>query len=417
MQLGMVGLGRMGSNLVRRLVRDGHRCVVYDVNPDAVARARGATASSPPRRSRTSSAKLERPRADLAHAARRRSPRATLDELASTLDPTTSSSTAATPTTKTTSTRRAQLAERGVHYVDCGTSGGVWGLERGYSLMIGGEDDVVARLDPIFASIAPGDDGIAADARSHARRRHGAEGLPALRTQRRRPLRQDGPQRHRVRHDGRDRRGPQHPQARQRRHDRRSPPTPRPRPCATPSTTPTTSTSPRSPRCGATARSSAPGWSTSPPTPSRARPSSPSTRGRVSDSGEGRWTVEAAIDESVPAPVISAALWQRYESRGAGRVHGQGALGDARGLRRARGEALVSAPRAARLRRRRRARRGRRRVRRQRSRRARAGKGRFTFAVSGGRTPVAHVRPARRGDVPWDHTRIFQVDERVVPRR
>ena len=93
----------------------------------------------------------------------------------------------------------------------CGTSGGVWGLERGYCLMIGGETEVVKHLDPIFATLAPGAGDVAAHAGPREARRHGRAGLPALRPERRRPLRQDGPQRHRVRPHGRLRRGPEHP--------------------------------------------------------------------------------------------------------------------------------------------------------------------------------------------------------------
>ena len=142
--------------------------------------------------------------------------------------------------------RATQLTERGVHYVDCGTSGGVWGLERGYSLMIGGEDDVVTRLDPIFRTIAPGEDGTAKTAG-------------------------------RTRTDGTAPLGYLH--------------------------------------CGPNGA----GHFVNLTADALARsPELSEFSGRVSDSGEGRWTVEAAIDESVPTPVISAALWQRFESRNQG---------------------------------------------------------------------------------------------------
>ena len=197
-----------------------------------------------------------------------------------------------------------------------GTSGGVFGLERGYCLMIGGDDGVVARLDPIFATLAPG----AGDVRPHARPPGDGgtaeHGLPALRPERRRPLREDGPQRDRVRADGRLRRGPEHPAPRERRRRTSTRSTPRRRRCATPSTTSTTSTCPRSPRSGGAAASSPRGCSTSPPRRCARVPALADFGGRVSDSGEGRWTVAAAIDEGVPAHVLTAALFERFASRG-----------------------------------------------------------------------------------------------------
>ena len=107
--------------------------------------------------------------------------------------------------------RAAALKPKGIHYVDIGTSGGVWGLERGYCLMIGGEDDAVAHFDPLLARIAPGLGDIERTPGRSRRPGAGGAGLPALRPERRRALREDGPQRHRVRDDGRLRRGPQRP--------------------------------------------------------------------------------------------------------------------------------------------------------------------------------------------------------------
>ncbi len=155
MQLGMIGLGRMGANLVRRLMRDGHECVVYDVGPDAVAKleAEGAIGS-------TSLDefvhKLAKPRAAWVMI-----PPASLAK-SSTSSRTgsiqvTSSSTGATRTTATT-WRARRSSEKDIHYVDVGTSGGVFGLERGFCLMIGGEDEIVSHLDPIFRTLAPGED-------------------------------------------------------------------------------------------------------------------------------------------------------------------------------------------------------------------------------------------------------------------
>ena len=154
MQLGMVGLGRMGANLVRRLMRDGHRCVVYDVNPESVDAlvAEGAVGA-------TSLADL---------VARLETPRAvwlmlpaaitgeTVEGLAAVMEPGDTLIDGGNSYYRDDIDRAAALRSRGIHYVDCGTSGGVWGLDRGYCLMIGGEDDAVTRLDPIWRSIAPG---------------------------------------------------------------------------------------------------------------------------------------------------------------------------------------------------------------------------------------------------------------------
>jgi 6-phosphogluconate dehydrogenase len=159
MQIGLIGLGRMGGNMARRLMRGGHTVVVHDRSAEAIAAlvAEGATGA------------------------------AALDEFARALTPPRAAwimVPAGEPTETTVAAvadrfergdividggnshykddvrRAGQLAERGLHYVDVGTSGGVWGLERGYSLMIGGESAVVRRLDPIFATLAPGDDGV-----------------------------------------------------------------------------------------------------------------------------------------------------------------------------------------------------------------------------------------------------------------
>ena len=158
MQLGMIGLGRMGANLVRRLMRDGHECVVYDVSADAVegARGRGRDRRDVDRGVRRRSS---RSRGRCGSWCRPRSSTRRIDELvAASRARATSSSTAATRTTATTSTAPRASSRSGIHYVDVGTSGGVFGLDRGFCLMIGGEDDVVAHLDPIFATIAPGVD-------------------------------------------------------------------------------------------------------------------------------------------------------------------------------------------------------------------------------------------------------------------
>jgi 6-phosphogluconate dehydrogenase len=154
MQIGMIGMGRMGANMTRRLLRGGHACVAYDVVPaavEAVARdgATGVgsldalvTALKPPRAIwlMVPAALVDKTLADLA-------PKLAKDDVV--ID-------GGNSFYRDDVDRATRLAASGIHYVDCGTSGGVWGLERGYCLMIGGETDVVKRLDPIFATLAPG---------------------------------------------------------------------------------------------------------------------------------------------------------------------------------------------------------------------------------------------------------------------
>ena len=311
MQLGMVGLGRMGANLVRRLVRDGHDCVVFDVNPQTVASlvADGATGSAS---LRDLVAQLHAPRAVwlMLPAALTQS---VLDEVASYLEAGDVVIDGGNSYYQDDIVRARHLREKGIHYLDCGTSGGVWGLERGYSLMIGGESEVVTRLDPIFKTIAPGPDrrsptrsrgpgGTAADGYLHCgpngaghfvKMVHNgveygmmasiAEGLSIIKHANVGTLEQ----------------------------------------VADAVTTPL-----RDPefysfeidvaevaevwRHGSVVSS----WLIDLTAEALAKsPDLSDFSGRVSDSGEGRWTIEAAINESVPAPVISAALWQRYESR------------------------------------------------------------------------------------------------------
>jgi 6-phosphogluconate dehydrogenase len=315
MQLGMIGLGRMGANLVRRLMRDGHSCVAYDVSADAVKalEADGAQGT-------TSLAdfvgKLEKPRAIwiMVPAA---VVQPTLDDLIPLLDAGDMVIDGGNSYYRDDIDRAKELITHGLHYVDCGTSGGVWGLERGYSLMIGGEDETVARLDPIFRSIAPGEDGTA---KTPGRTRtDGTAPLGYLHC---------GPNGagHFVKmvHNGIEygmmaaiAEGLsilKHANAGTTTFE------------ADAETTPL-----RDPeyysfdfdlaevaevwRHGSVVGS----WLVDLTADALARsPELSEFSGRVSDSGEGRWTVEAAIDESVPTPVISAALWQRFESRGQG---------------------------------------------------------------------------------------------------
>jgi 6-phosphogluconate dehydrogenase len=155
MQLGMVGLGRMGSNLVRRLLPAGHDCVVYDLNPDTVKELEGEGATG------TSSleelvAALEQPRAVWVMVPAGQITEQTVSELGELLEAGDTIIDGGNSYYRDDILRAATLAKKGVHYIDVGTSGGVWGLERGYSLMIGGEGDVVDRLGPLFEAIAPG---------------------------------------------------------------------------------------------------------------------------------------------------------------------------------------------------------------------------------------------------------------------
>ncbi|MDX2037226.1 MAG: decarboxylating 6-phosphogluconate dehydrogenase [Isosphaeraceae bacterium] len=155
MQLGMVGLGRMGGNMVRRLMNGGHACVVYDRSEESVSRlaADGATGS---KSLADLVAKLSAPRVVWIMVPAGAPTEATVEELAGLLEPGDIVIDGGNSYYKDDVRRAGLLRGRGVHYVDVGTSGGVWGLERGYCLMVGGEDEAVRVIEPILRTLAPG---------------------------------------------------------------------------------------------------------------------------------------------------------------------------------------------------------------------------------------------------------------------
>jgi 6-phosphogluconate dehydrogenase len=313
MQLGMVGLGRMGSNIVRRLMRDGHECVVYDVNPETVEglAGEGATGSGS---LADFAAKLSKPRAGWVMVPAGHITETTVEQLGEVFEAGDAIIDGGNSYYRDDIRRAAKLSERGIDYVDCGTSGGVFGLERGYCLMIGGPDEAVKRLDPIFATLAPGVDA--------AERTPGRDGEPTTAE-------------HGYLHCGPS--GAGHfvkmvhngieygvmaayaeglnilKNADAGLHERE----------ADAETAPLTDPEFYEYRLDIPAvaevwrRGSVIGsWLLDLTAASLVEsPDLAEFEGRVSDSGEGRWTSIAAIEEGVPAPVLTEALYSRFSSR------------------------------------------------------------------------------------------------------
>jgi len=313
MQLGMIGLGRMGANMVRRLIKNGHDCVVFDMSPKAVQaltqeKATGSSSLA------DFVSKLAKPRAVWMMV-----PAAVVDKTIAGILPLLESGDVLIDGGNSyyvDDIRRAkELAPKGIHYVDVGTSGGVWGLERGYCMMIGGEPDVVKHLDPIFATLAPG---IGTIERTPGRDKAGgtseqgylhcgpngaghfvkmvhngieyglmaayAEGLNILRAA------DVGKRTHEIDAETTPLRDPEHYQ-----YDLNLPDIAEVW------------------RRGSVIAS----WLLDLTASALIKdPALASFSGRVSDSGEGRWTIKAAIDEAVPTPVLTTALYERFSSRG-----------------------------------------------------------------------------------------------------
>jgi 6-phosphogluconate dehydrogenase len=314
MELGMVGLGRMGANMARRLMRDGHRIVAYDVDADAVAALAGEGAEGASSLAELAS-KLSAPRSVWTMVPAGEITEQTIEAVAAALEPGDAIVDGGNSYYRDDIRRAEKLRESGIDFVDCGTSGGVFGLERGYCLMIGGPEGAVQRLDPVFASLAPGVDSAA--------RTPGRSGDPSpaengyLRC---------GPNGagHFVKmvHNGIEY-GIMAAYAEglnilknadagkaKREADAETAPMEQPEYYQYDLDLPEVAEVWR--------RGSVVGsWLLDLTAAAlRESPDLSDFAGRVSDSGEGRWTSIAAIDEGVPAPVLTTALYERFSSRG-----------------------------------------------------------------------------------------------------
>ena len=313
MQLGMIGLGRMGANIIRRVMRDGHTAVAFDTNADTVKQleddgAVGATTLA------DFVDKLEKPRVAWVMVPAGITGKV-VGQVAELMDEGDIIIDGGNSNYRDDIDMAAKLKERGIHYVDIGTSGGVWGLERGYCLMIGGEPDVVEHLDPVLRSIAPGAGDI--------ERTPGREGEPAPEEQGYLHCGPNGAG-HFVKmvHNGIEygmmaayAEGLNvlfHADAGSKEAEHTAETTPLEQPAYY--------------RYDLDIGKVAEVWRRGSVVASwlldltagalHGNPDLEGIAGRVSDSGEGRWTVKASIDEGVPTPVLSAALFARFSSRG-----------------------------------------------------------------------------------------------------
>jgi 6-phosphogluconate dehydrogenase len=316
MQLGIVGLGRMGANMARRLIRDGHRIVAYDVDPEAISAlaAEGAEGASS---LADLASKLSAPRSVWVMVPAGEITEKTVEDVAAALEPGDAIVDGGNSYYRDDIRRAAKVGERGIEYVDCGTSGGVFGLDRGYCLMIGGPDGAVERLDPIFASLAPGV--------GQAERTPGRSGDPSPSENGYLHCGPNGAG-HFVKmvHNGIEY-GIMAAYAEglnilknanagkvEREADAETAPLEQPEYYRYDLDLPEVAEVWR--------RGSVIGsWLLDLTAAAmRESPDLADFAGRVSDSGEGRWTSIAAIDEGVPAPVLTAALYERFSSRDLG---------------------------------------------------------------------------------------------------
>jgi len=310
----MVGLGRMGANMARRLMRAGHRLVVYDVNPEAVSELAGEGAEGAASLEELA-AKLSAPRSVWVMVPAGEITEKTVENVAAALDAGDAIIDGGNSYYRDDIRRAAKVGEQGIDYVDCGTSGGVFGLDRGYCLMIGGPDGAVRRLDSVFASLAPGVDS--------AERTPGRTGEPNAAENGYLHCGSNGAG-HFVKmvHNGIEY-GVMAAYAEglnilknanagkvQREADAETAPMEQPEYYQYDLDLPEVTEVWR--------RGSVIGSWLLDLTAASMQESADLAEfeGRVSDSGEGRWTSIAAIDEGVPAPVLTAALYERFASRG-----------------------------------------------------------------------------------------------------